>query len=188
MFASLAPTPTRQQGAWENWKPSARRFRKLKAAVFLQPLKHNARKEFSLFSFFFHRLPILHLPFPSRPCGHKGSCISVNRIKSSIDPQATQSFKTTPPPFPFGLNKASKLLNLVVAGTTHPGSPPWFPLPPPVRPVPTTWGAAAGSEAVLPKTWKSGWIWNLTLICFWRWRFSVQVDAVTHPSRLFYSF
>lgn len=76
--------------------------------MFLQPLKHNARKDF-----FFHQLPILHLPFPSQPCGHKGSSISVNRIRSSIDPASYSIFQDTPST---GLNKASEPPNLAISG------------------------------------------------------------------------
>lgn len=77
--------------------------------MFLQPLKHNARKDFFPP---FHRLPILHLPFPSQPCGHKGSSISVNRIKSSIDPASHSILQDTPFSGP---NKASKPFNLAVS-------------------------------------------------------------------------
>lgn len=111
------------------------RFRKLKTAVFLQPLKHDARKGFF---FFFHRLPILHLPFPSQPCGHKGSSISVNRIKCSIDPSSHSILQDT---LSTGPNKAPKLLNLAISAQFTQGILLFSArkiLPPPVQ---TTLGA-----------------------------------------------
>lgn len=84
-------------------EPDRSQFRKPKTAVFLQPLKHNARWTLSFFSP--DRLPTLHLPFPSQPCGHKESSISVNRIKCSIDPASHSILQDT---FSNGLNKAPK--------------------------------------------------------------------------------
>lgn len=88
--------------------------------MFLQPLKHNSRKDFF---FFFHRLPILHLPFPSQPCGHKGSSISVNRIKCSIDPASHSILQDTPST---GLNKAPKTPQPDHRSPIESGYPPIF--------------------------------------------------------------
>lgn len=83
--------------------------------------------------FFLHQLLILHLSFPSQPCGHKGSSISVNRIKSSIDPASHSILQDTPCT---GLNKASKPLNLTMLAKFNQDIRKTLP-----SPVKTTWGS-----------------------------------------------
>lgn len=136
MFASLVTTPTRQQGAGENWKPSTQRLQKAENSCVFTTAEIQRWK-----GFFFPQLPILHLPFPSQPCGHKGSSISVNRIKSSIDPASHSILQDTPST---GLNKASKPLNLAMLAKFIQDilqfSTRKIP-PSPVELVQTTWGA-----------------------------------------------
>lgn len=99
--------PTRQQGAGKNWSRSMQPLQKAKNSCVFTTTETQRSK-----GFFSHWLPILHLPFPSQPCGHKGSSISVNRIKSSIDPASHSILQDTPS---CGPNKASKPLNLAIS-------------------------------------------------------------------------
>lgn len=75
--------PTRQQGAEENWRASVQPVQKAENSCVFTTAE---TLEGCFFFFFFNQLPIRHLPFPSQPCGHKGSNISVSRIKCSIEP------------------------------------------------------------------------------------------------------
>lgn len=140
MFASLASTPTRQQGAGENWKPSAQPVQKAENSCVFTTTETQRSKGFFFF-FFFHRLPIPHLPFPSQPCGHKGSSISVNRIKCSIDPASHSILQDT---LSTGLSKAPKPLNWAITARFIQDILPLSVrkiLPSPVQTVQTTWGA-----------------------------------------------
>lgn len=97
--------PTRQQGGGENWRGGPQPVQKAEnSCVFT-----TAETQRSIDAFLFFppsdRLPTLHLPFPSQPCGHKESSISVNRIKCSIDPVSHSILQDT---FSNGLNKAPK--------------------------------------------------------------------------------
>lgn len=101
--------PTRQQGGGENRRPRAQPVQKAEnSCVFTTPETQRSI-DFSLF--FSDRLPTLHLPFPSQPCGHKESSISVNRIKCSIEPASHSILRDT---LSAGLNKAPKPLNLTI--------------------------------------------------------------------------
>lgn len=112
VFASLA-TPTRQQGAGKKWKPSVQSFQKARNSCVFTTTETQRSPIFFFFFSPFHRLPILHLPFPSQPCGHKGSSITVNRIKTSIDPASHSILQDTPS---VGLDKAPKPFNLAISG------------------------------------------------------------------------
>lgn len=155
MFASLVTTPTRQQGAGENWKPSAQPVQRAENSCVFTTTETQREKGFF---FSLHRLPILHLPFPSQPCGHKGSSISVNRIKCSIDPREPlnpsrhplhwpQQSPKTPQPGP---NQAQLIQDILLFSVRKI-------LPSPVQTVQTTWGAVCyryrGHLAAVPQNW-----------------------------------